>query len=68
MRERQNEKEKGNAMERVSDQICTQSVPPSLIEFLLGDGIRRGWLEEHRIAMYSAPADYSRSTPEWTYS
>ncbi len=41
-------------MERASDQTCTQSAPPSLIEFLLGDGKRRGWLEEHCIAVHNA--------------
>lgn len=49
-------------MKPVSDQTCTQSAPPTLIEFLLGDGIRRGWLEEHCIATYNAQTDYSGLT------
>jgi hypothetical protein len=49
-------------METICDMTSTQSAPPSLIEFLLGDGIRPGWLEKQDISMYKALANDSQQT------
>jgi hypothetical protein len=39
-------------MENVHDRNSNQFAPPSLIEFLLGDGIRPGWLDKQYVSMY----------------
>lgn len=47
---------KGKGMENIHDRDSNQFVPPTLIEFLLGDGTRPGWLDQQRISTYNALA------------
>jgi len=49
-------------MEVIANRSHAQSVPPSLIEFLLGDGIHTGWLDEHGIPTGRTLANNSRQT------
>jgi hypothetical protein len=53
-------KEKGQIMETIRDRNSNQFAPPSLIEFLLGDGTRPGWLDYQPISMYSMLASHSQ--------
>jgi hypothetical protein len=43
-------------MESIRDRNSSQFAAPSLIEFMLGDGIHPGWLDEQRISMYNSLA------------
>ena len=43
-------------METICDRTSNQFVPPSLIEFLLGDGVRPGWLDNQRFSVYHSLA------------